>query len=93
MTIHSAKGLEFPLCCVVGLEDKILPHEKSIASGNIEEERRLVYVALTRAKKYLVLSMCKHRKKMGKPIEATPSPFLFEIPKEFLKITSFQTVG
>jgi superfamily I DNA/RNA helicase len=92
MTIHSAKGLEFEACFLVCLEDHIMPHEKSLSETGLEEERRLMYVAMTRAKKYLILSMARERKKMGKKIGATPSRFLFEIPKELLKITSYQTI-
>lgn len=92
MTIHSSKGLEFEACFLVCLEDHIMPHEKSVASSGIEEERRLMYVAMTRAKRYLTLSMARDRKKMGKQIQTTPSRFLFEIPKEILKISSYQTV-
>jgi superfamily I DNA/RNA helicase len=58
----------------------------------LEEERRLMYVALTRARKHLTLCMARKRKKMGKEISTTPSRFLFEIPKEILKITSWQTI-
>lgn len=85
MTIHSAKGLEFEACFLVGIEDQLIPHEKSILEGGIEEERRLMYVAITRAKKWLTISMTKKRKRMGKEIECKPSRFLFEIPKEYLK--------
>lgn len=87
MTFHSAKGLEFTACFLVGLEDHIIPHEKSVAERGLEEERRLLYVALTRAKKQLTLSMARKRKKMGKEIATTPSRFLFEIPQELIKIT------
>ena len=92
MTIHSSKGLEFEACFLVCLEDHIMPHEKSLAASGLEEERRLMYVAMTRAKKYLTLSMARERKKMGKQIRTTPSRFLFEIPKEILKVTSYQTI-
>ncbi len=92
MTFHSAKGLEFTACFMVGLEDHIIPHEKSIMETGIEEERRLMYVALTRAKKYLTLSMARNRKKMGKDLRTNPSRFLFEIPKDLLKISSWQAV-
>jgi superfamily I DNA/RNA helicase len=93
MTIHSAKGLEFSACFLVGLEDHIIPHEKSQLEAGLEEERRLMYVAMTRAKKYLTLSMARKRKKMGKEIVTNPSRFLFEIPKELLRITSWQTTS
>jgi DNA helicase-2/ATP-dependent DNA helicase PcrA len=92
MTFHSAKGLEFTACFLVGLEDHIIPHEKSLMETGLEEERRLMYVAMTRAKKHLTLSMARKRKKMGKEIQTNPSRFLFEIPQELLKITSWQTI-
>lgn len=92
LTFHSAKGLEFTACFLVGLEDHIIPHEKSLLETGLEEERRLMYVAMTRAKKHLTLSMARKRKKMGKDIATNPSRFLFEIPKELLRITSWQTI-
>ncbi len=88
MTLHSAKGLEFPAVFIVGLEDHILPHEKSVAQTGIEEERRLFYVGITRAQKYLTLSMARSRMRMGKTHPTNPSRFLFEIPKELLKPVS-----
>jgi len=90
MTFHSAKGLEFEACFIVALEDQILPHEKSLLETGLEEERRLFYVAITRAKKHLILSMAKKRKKRGKLSPATPSRFLFEIPKNLLHLTSYK---
>jgi len=92
LTFHSAKGLEFTACYLVGIEDHIIPHEKSLAETGIEEERRLMYVALTRAKKYITLSMARKRKKMGKELATNPSRFLFEIPKELIRMTSWQTI-
>lgn len=92
MTFHSAKGLEFTACFLVGLEDHIIPHEKSLMETGLEEERRLMYVALTRAKRYLTLSMARNRKKMGKDSPTNPSRFLFEIPKDLLRITSWNTL-
>lgn len=86
MTFHSAKGLEFPACFLVGLEDGILPHEKSLMQTGIEEERRLLYVGITRARKFLTLSMARSRMRMGKPYPTNPSRFLFEIPKNLLKV-------
>ncbi len=85
MTLHSAKGLEFPNVFIVGLEDHILPHEKSAAETGIEEERRLFYVGITRARKHLTLSMARARMRMGKAEPTNPSRFLFEIPKELLQ--------
>lgn len=88
MTFHSAKGLEFEAVFLVALEDTIIPHEKSV---QLEEERRLMYVAITRAKKYLTLSMSRQRKRYGKDEPASPSRFLFEIPKDLLKVVSWRT--
>lgn len=94
MTFHSSKGLEFPACFLVALEDHILPHEKSCSKhSDIEEERRLFYVAITRARKYLTLSMAQCRMKMGKPFPTTPSRFLHEIPKHLLKLTRYTQVN
>lgn len=90
MTFHSAKGLEFEACFLVGLEDHILPHEKSLGHVGVEEERRLFYVAMTRAKKHLTLSMARQRKRMGKDCNSSPSRFLFEIPKELIKVSSWK---
>jgi len=87
MTLHSAKGLEFPACFIVGLEDHILPHEKSMAETGVEEERRLFYVGITRARKWLTLSMARSRMRMGKAQPTNPSRFLFEIPKHLLNPT------
>lgn len=92
MTFHSAKGLEFTACFLIGLEDRIIPHEKSLLETGLEEERRLMYVAMTRAKRHLSLSMARQRKKLGKDHATNPSPFLFEIPKELIRITSWQTI-
>jgi ATP-dependent DNA helicase UvrD/PcrA len=85
MTFHSSKGLEFPVCFLVGMEDHIMPHEKSVSERGLAEERRLMYVAITRAQRHLVLSMAKQRKKMGKDFNCRPSRFLFEIPKNLLR--------
>ncbi len=86
LTFHSAKGLEFTACFLVGIEDRYIPHERSILEGNLEEERRLFYVAITRAKKYLTLSMTKNRTTHGKARPTNPSRFLFELPKELMEI-------
>ena len=88
MTLHSSKGLEFPLCFIIGLEDHILPHEKSLEITGVEEERRLFYVGITRARTHLILSMSRARMRMGKAQPSVPSRFLFEIPKNLLKIVS-----
>ncbi len=90
MTFHSAKGLEFPACFLIGVEDQIIPHEKSMQDTGIEEERRLMYVAMTRAKNYLTISMAQLRKRFGKEAISRPSPFLFEIPKHLLCPTDWR---
>lgn len=92
MTFHSSKGLEFPACFLIGMEDHIIPHEKSLKQTGIEEERRLMYVALTRSMKYLTLSMATKRKRMGIEAASSPSRFILEIPKEFLKMTYWHAI-
>jgi len=87
MTFHSSKGLEFPACFLVGMEDHIIPHEKSLKQTGVEEERRLMYVALTRSMKHLTLSMAAKRKRMGVDAMSRPSRFILEIPQEHLKKT------
>ena len=87
MTIHASKGLEFPVVFIVGCENGLIPHARSIeeGEGNIEEERRLFYVAITRAKDKLFLSCCRKRRKMQSVVECEPSPFLDEIPKNLVE--------
>ncbi|MCL2720187.1 MAG: UvrD-helicase domain-containing protein [Treponema sp.] len=90
MTIHSAKGLEFPVVFIAGAEEGLIPHEKSLEesgdsiSGNIEEERRLFYVAITRAREKLYITSCRSRRHLQNTKECNPSPFLEEIPKDLL---------
>lgn len=93
MTIHASKGLEFPVVFIVGCEDGIIPHARSLedGEGNIEEERRLFYVAITRAQQKLFLSSCRHRRKMQSVVECTPSPFLDEIPANLVEYHEPQT--
>ena len=87
MTIHASKGLEFPVVFIAGCEEGIIPHARSLedGEGGIEEERRLFYVAITRARDKLFLSSCRHRKRMQSVVECTPSPFLDEIPPQLVE--------
>ncbi len=84
MTLHAAKGLEFPHVFLIGVEEKILPHQNSIDVDSIEEERRLAYVGITRAQRTCTLSYCTHRKQRGILEECLPSRFLDELPAEDL---------
>jgi ATP-dependent DNA helicase Rep len=84
MTLHSAKGLEFRFVFMVGVDDATLPHEGSVEEGRIEEERRLMYVGITRAKEQLTLSYAKRRRRFGEIISNLPSRFLAELPADDL---------
>jgi superfamily I DNA/RNA helicase len=85
ITMHSCKGLEFPHVWVVGLEDGLLPHTRSKVEGTLDEERRLFYVAVTRAMLTLAISHCGGRKKYGQLLPCMPSPFLKELPEDLLE--------
>lgn len=88
MTIHSAKGLEFPFVFIAGVEDGCLPHEQSMKEGGVEEERRLFYVALTRGRRHVSLFQALSRVRHGKEKDCKPSRFLTEIPPELIRIHS-----
>lgn len=79
MTMHAAKGLEFPIVFVVGLDEGLFPGKRSIDEGNVEEERRLFYVGITRAREKLFLTSSKSRRNYGKPVFYKPSRFVDEI--------------
>ncbi|MDR3458770.1 MAG: UvrD-helicase domain-containing protein [Verrucomicrobiae bacterium] len=85
ITMHSCKGLEFPHVFIVGLEDGLLPHTRSKVEGTLDEERRLFYVAVTRAMQTLAISHCGGRKKYGQLLPCHPSPFLKELPEELVE--------
>lgn len=85
LTLHASKGLEFPHVFIMGLEEEILPHRSSIEEGNIEEERRLMYVGITRARETLTLTFAGTRRQYGEKLETIPSRFLDELPEEDLK--------
>ena len=84
MTLHASKGLEFPYVYLIGMEEGILPHQVSIDEDNVEEERRLAYVGITRAKKELTFIVAKERNQYGEIIKPTPSRFLSELPQDDL---------
>jgi DNA helicase II / ATP-dependent DNA helicase PcrA len=85
ITMHSCKGLEFPRVFIVGLEDGLLPHTRSTVEGTLDEERRLFYVAVTRAMLSLTISHCASRKKYGQLLPCHPSRFLKELPPELVE--------
>jgi ATP-dependent DNA helicase UvrD/PcrA len=86
MTAHSAKGLEFPLVFIVGLEDGLFPHSRAATDrSELEEERRLAYVAMTRAERYLYVTHAMKRRVYGEELASEPSPFLNEMPAELLE--------
>ena len=96
MTLHSAKGLEFPLVFMVGMEEGLFPHQRSAEEeGRLQEERRLCYVGITRAREQLVLSYAEHRRLYGKEVYPMPSSFLGQIPSQYIEEirpkTSFST--
>jgi DNA helicase II / ATP-dependent DNA helicase PcrA len=93
MTIHAAKGLEFDVVFIAGCEDGIIPHARALeeGEGNMEEERRLFYVAVTRARRRLLVSTCQRRKKQNQVADCVPSPFLQEIPSELMVAREIET--
>ncbi|MCZ6528129.1 MAG: UvrD-helicase domain-containing protein [Candidatus Dadabacteria bacterium] len=90
MTLHSAKGLEFPVVFIVGMEENLLPHFNSTMNGQVEEERRLFYVGITRAKEKLYLAGATKRMIFGKQQWSIPSRFISELPKELIKWENFE---
>ena len=85
ITLHAAKGLEFPHVYLIGLEEGLLPHDRSKMEGTVDEERRLLYVGITRARQTLALTWCGHRIKYGSPMPGTPSSFIKELPPEWVE--------
>ncbi|MDR0502595.1 MAG: UvrD-helicase domain-containing protein [Treponema sp.] len=96
MTIHAAKGLEFPVVFIAGAEKGLIPHERSVVSdsgedekednGSVEEERRLFYVAITRARELLYITSCRKRRRLQNATDCCPSPFLEEIPAQLIML-------
>ena len=85
MTLHASKGLEFPHVFLIGMEEELLPHKQNMESPGLEEERRLAYVGITRAKRTLTMTYAKKRKKYGETVSCDPSRFLEELPEDSLQ--------
>jgi ATP-dependent DNA helicase Rep len=84
MTLHASKGLEFPHVFLAGMEEELLPHRVSIEEDNIEEERRLAYVGITRAQRTLTITLAARRRRAGELVRCEPSRFLAELPEDDL---------
>ena len=85
MTIHASKGLEFPVVFIVGMEEGLFPHSRTVINPHeLEEERRLCYVAITRAKNHLILTYTKYRRIFGSSSATLPSRFILEIPRDLI---------
>jgi ATP-dependent DNA helicase Rep len=85
LTIHASKGLEFPHVFLVGMEENLLPHRSSVEEGSIEEERRLAYVAITRARQTLSMTLARKRRQFGDTVDCEPSRFIDELPADDLQ--------
>ncbi len=92
ITLHASKGLEFPIVFLIGLEEGYLPHTRSIAEGTKDEERRLLYVGITRAKDQLTMTYCSTRMKWGQQTGCEPSSFIGELDDEFITHTSYDDI-
>jgi ATP-dependent DNA helicase Rep len=85
MTLHAAKGLEFPHVYIIGMEENLLPHRVSVEEDNIAEERRLAYVGITRARQTLTMSLAMKRRQFGETVTCEPSRFIAELPADDLQ--------
>ncbi len=92
ITLHASKGLEFPIVFLIGLEEGYLPHTRSIAEGTKDEERRLLYVGITRAQDQLTMTYCATRIKWGQETGCQPSSFIGELDDEFLTHTTYDDI-
>lgn len=92
ITLHASKGLEFPHVYLVGLEEGTLPHKRSLSEGTKDEERRLLYVGITRARERLTMTYCATRVKFGEQVSCQESSFLDELDGEHLLMTSYEEI-
>ena len=92
ITLHAAKGLEFPHVYLIGLEEGLLPHDRSKMEGTVDEERRLLYVGITRARQTLALTWCRNRIKYGSVMPCTASSFIKELPAEWIEHRDFAQI-
>jgi len=93
ITFHAAKGLEFPHVFLIGLEEGILPHDRSKLEGNLDEERRLFYVGITRAMQTLTITHCANRNKYGGSIPCHPSSFLKDLDPQYVEVINYQQLA
>ena len=92
ITMHAAKGLEFPYVYIVGVEQGLVPHSRSVDEGNLDEERRLFYVGITRAREQLTMTYCARRIKYGKEEKCAPSSFIQEIPASCIEFIDYDAL-
>jgi len=92
ITLHASKGLEYPLVYLVGLEQGILPHKRSVEEGNIDEERRLLYVGITRAEDRCTITYCATRMKYGKQEACEPSSFFQELSDKYIEHLDYDDI-
>jgi DNA helicase-2/ATP-dependent DNA helicase PcrA len=93
ITMHAAKGLEFPVCFIVGVEEGVLPHSRALEEGSRDEERRLLYVGITRAMEDLSITWCHSRRRYGDKMPCMPSSFFKELSKEEIEQTSYEAIA